>query len=167
MPLLNGTNGKDRYRALLGHSGPPAVADSAKNQSKRLSHARILLADDNNAILDHVSDLLQGNYEIVGKVFDGNSVMAEVERLRPDLTVLDISMGDRSGIEIAARLREKGYAGEIIFLTVHEDPEFVSAAIDAGGKGYVIKSRLNPDLGLAVQIVLAHGIFISPCLQAE
>jgi len=145
----------------------PTVLDSVENRGHPLTCARILVADDNTAILDHVSDLLQADYEIIGKVADGNSVCAEVRELRPDLIVLDISMGERSGIEIARQLREQGFAGEIVFLTVHEDPDFISAAIGAGGRGYVIKSRMNLDLGLAVEAALADRIFVSPPLQQE
>jgi DNA-binding NarL/FixJ family response regulator len=77
------------------------------------------------------------------------------------------SPSESSGIEIAQRLREQGYTGEIVFLTVHEDPDFVAAAIGAGGRGYVIKSRMSIDLGLAVQAALSHRIFISaPLMQA-
>jgi DNA-binding NarL/FixJ family response regulator len=123
--------------------------------------ARILLADDNAEILDHVSEMLQADHEIVAQVADGNLVCAEVKNLRPDLIVLDISMGEHSGIEIAQRLREQGYAGEIVFLTVHEDPDFVAAAIGAGGRGYVIKSRMHSDLSLAVRAALSHRIFVS------
>jgi len=130
-----------------------------------LSHARILLADDNTAILDHVSDMLGADYEIVGKVADGSSVCAAVEKFMPDLIVLDISMGERSGIEICRQLREQGYSGQIVFLTVHEDNDFVSAAIGAGGRGYVIKSRMSIDLETALKTVLADRIFISPPLQ--
>jgi DNA-binding NarL/FixJ family response regulator len=111
--------------------------------------------------------MLRADYEIIGRVADGNSVCVEVGKLRPDLIVLDISLGERSGIEIARQLREQGYPGEIVFLTVHEDPEFVSAAISAGGQGYVVKSRMNRDLGLAVKAALSHQIFISPTLQCE
>jgi DNA-binding NarL/FixJ family response regulator len=143
------------------------MLDLVENRGKQLSSVRILVADDNPAILDHASDMLQVDYEIIGKVADGNSVCTEVGKLRPDLVVLDISMGDRSGIEIARQLREQGYLGEIVFLTVHEDPEFVSAAIGAGGQGYVIKSRMNGDLGLAVKAALSHQIFVSSPLQCE
>ena len=126
-----------------------------------MSHFRILLADDHTAILNHVSAILEPDYEVIGRVADGNSVCSKVKELRPDLIVLDISMGECSGIEIAQQLREQGYAGEIVFLTVHEDPEFVRAAIGAGGRGYVIKSRMNVDLGLAVKAALSHQVFIS------
>jgi DNA-binding NarL/FixJ family response regulator len=99
----------------------------------------------------------QTDYQIVGAVTDENSVCMEVEKLGPDLIVLDISMGARNGIEIAQHLHEQGYAGEIIFLTVHEDPDFVGA----GDRGYVIKSRMNVDLALAIKSVLSHRIFVS------
>lgn len=135
--------------------------DSAESRGKPMPDARILLADDNTAILEHVSDILGANYEIIGKVADGHLVCAEAENSRPDLIVLDISMGECSGIEIARQLQEQGYAGEIVFLTVHEDPEFVRAAIGAGGRGYVIKSRMNVDLGLAVKAVLSKRVFVS------
>ena len=132
-----------------------------------MSRVRILLADDNPAIMDYVSGMLQADYQIIGTVADGNSVCAEVAKLGPDLIVLDISMGERSGIEIARQLREQDYVGEIVFLTVHEDPDFVSAAIGAGGRGYVVKSRTKIDLGLAVNSVLSHQVLISPPLQDQ
>jgi CheY-like chemotaxis protein len=112
------------------------MQDSVENRGNQLSRARILVADDNTAILAHVSEMLQADYELIG-------------------------------IEIARQLHEQGYAGVIVFLTVHEDPDFVTAAIGAGGQGYVIKSRMNADLGLAVKAALSHRIFISPPLQEE
>lgn len=126
---------------------------------------RILLADDNSEILDHVSDMLQPDYEIIGRVTDGNVVCTQVGVLEPDLVVLDISMGETNGIEIAVRLREQYYKGDIIFLTVHEDPDFVTAAISAGGLGYVIKSKMGSDLRLAVEAVQSHQIFVSTPLD--
>lgn len=135
--------------------------DPVEKQADRLSRARILLADDHAGILDHVSDMLKDEYEIIGTMADGTSVCSEVKKLKPDLIVLDISMGECSGIEIARRLQEQGYGGEIVFLTVHEDPDFISAAIGAGGRGYVMKSRVNLDLRPAVKAALLHRVFVS------
>ena len=106
--------------------------------------------------------MLEDNYQVIGTVVDGGSVCSEASRLQPDLMVLDISMGQHSGIEIARQLRREGYAGQIVFLSVHEDPDFIGAAIGAGGRGYVFKSRMNTDLGLALRSVLSSQIFISP-----
>jgi DNA-binding NarL/FixJ family response regulator len=111
---------------LLTCSQPRTTLDAVTDRSKP-SPARILVVYDNPAILDHVTDMLQPDYQVIGSVADGDSVCAEVERLSPDLIVLDISLGERSGIAIARQLREQGYSGAIVFLTVHEDSDFVSA----------------------------------------
>jgi PleD family two-component response regulator len=157
--------GQEHHNPVPKHSPVTAIRNSVMERGTQLTHVRVLVVDDNAAILDRVSAMLQTEYQVIGKVDDGNCVCAEVKKLRPDLIVLDISMGEHSGIEIAQQLREQGYMGEIVFLTVHEDPDFVSAAIGAGGRGYVIKSRMNVDLGLAVKAVLSHQIFVSSPLH--
>ena len=112
-------------------------------------------------------DLLQVDYQIIGTLTDGNCVCAEVAKLEPDVIVLDISLGERSGIEIAKLLCQQGYTGRIVFLSVHEDPDFVGAAINAGGRGYVFKSRMNTDLGAALTAVLSSRTFISPPIHEQ
>lgn len=143
------------------------VMDSFASRGYKGPGVRILLVDDSKEILDHLSNMLQPEYDVVGKIADGNLACSGVASLNPDIVILDISMGERSGIEIAQRLREQGYAKEIIFLTVHEDPDFVTAAIGAGGRAYVIKPRMTEDLGLAVKAVLSHRVFISAPLKWE
>jgi DNA-binding NarL/FixJ family response regulator len=128
---------------------------------------RILLADDNSAILSHVAESLGIDYEIIALISDGEAVIAEAERLRPDLIVLDISMGEVNGIDIARRLQGRGYSGKIVFLTVHEDLDFASAAIGAGGSAYVVKSRLGSDLRRAVEAALSDRLFISSPLCCQ
>ena len=139
--------------------------DPVENRGDQLPRARILLADDHTAILNHVSDMLKDEYDVIGTVADGTSVCSEVKKLKPDLVILDISMGSCSGIEIARQLQEQGYMGEIIFLTVHEDPDLVEAAIGAGGRGYVIKSSMSLDLKPAVEAALLHQVFVSTIKQ--
>lgn len=122
---------------------------------------RVVLADDNTAILDHVKAMLLPEFEVVGAFPEGESIMKEYDRLQPDVVILDISMGRMSGIEVARRLRDTGREAKIVFLTVHEDQEFVSAAIGAGGSAYVVKSRMGTDLVEAVRAALAGRLFIS------
>jgi len=141
--------------------------DSLGSKPDKRPGIRILLIDDSTEILDHISNMLQPEYDVIGKVADGNLVCSKVASLNPDIIILDISMGNHSGIEIAQRLRAQGYAKEIIFLTVHEDPDFVTAAIGAGGRAYVTKPRMTEDLGLAVKSVLSHRVFISAPLKWE
>lgn len=128
--------------------------------------ADVLLADDNPAMLDHVSSLLRtdNHYNVVGALNNGADVLREYERLRPDVIVLDISMDLLSGIDVAHHLRDEGCHAKIVFLTVHEDFDFLNAAMGAGGSAYVVKSRLSTDLIPAINAALSNKLFVSPNL---
>lgn len=127
--------------------------------------ASVLLADDNPEILQHATHVLEAEFDVVGAVLDGDSLLREFQRTRPDVVVLAISLGELSGLDVADRLLQTGHQARIIFLTVHEEAEFIRAAFAAGAAGYVLKSRLHSDLLDALHAVLAGRIFISPCLQ--
>lgn len=131
-----------------------------------VQNTTILLGDDNSAVLDHLGKMLEKDksYKIVGAILDGTVMVREYLRLRPDIVILDISMGDVSGIDVARDLRDSGCVAKIIFLTVHEDPDFVNAGMGVGGSAYVVKSRLSQDLLSAIKAVVAHKIFVSPTL---
>jgi CheY-like chemotaxis protein len=108
---------------------------------------RILLVDDNHALLAVLSN--------------GAVVVEQAAALLPDLIILDISLGDVSGLEVARQLRKAGCPAKIIFLTLHEDMDFVGAAFGLGASGYVFKSRLTADLENAIAAVLSGGQFSS------
>jgi len=128
--------------------------------------ATVLLADDNSAILVHVRAMLEHepDFQVLATIEDGPAVLPQCAALHPDVLVLDISMGDVSGIDLAARLRDSGCISKIVFLTVHDDPDFVNAAMGAGGSAYVVKSRLNKDLIHAMHAALSDKLFVSPTL---
>lgn len=126
-----------------------------------MHRSRVLLADDNPAILQHATRLLGDEFEIVGAVLDGESVLRHYQHVQPDVIVLDISMGEMSGLDVARQLAELGCAAKIVFLTVHEEQEFVCAAFAAGGAAYVVKSHLNSDLPHALRAALDGKVFIS------
>lgn len=98
---------------------------------------------------------------IVGTATDGPSALTAAIALRPDVIVLDISMPGMSGLDVAAALRAQRSTAAIVFLTVHDDAQFVAAAMQAGGTGYVLKPRLVADLLHAVQEARAGRSFIS------
>ena len=141
---------------------------STTRRQGRAASTRVLLADDNNEIVDYVSEiLLNAEYDVIGAVTNGQDVVTETERDPPDVLILDISMGQVSGIELARLLQERGFFGKIVFLTVHEDQDFLRAAIAAGGSAYVVKSGLDSDLLPAIQSVLRGRLFVSPSMQDE
>jgi DNA-binding NarL/FixJ family response regulator len=121
----------------------------------------LLLADDNQALLTTLVEMLQVKYRITAALPNGTSVLKQISALRPDIAILDISLGDLTGFDVALRLRDSGCPAKIIFLTVHEDIEFVSAAFEIGACGYVFKSRVTEDLIKAIDIVFSGGRFAS------
>jgi DNA-binding NarL/FixJ family response regulator len=83
--------------------------------------------------------------------------------LKPDLCVLDISMPEMSGIEVAHRIKQSDSQIRIVFLTLHDDFDFMTAALETGAEGYVTKARMGGDLLLAVKEVLAGRRFCRSC----
>ena len=123
---------------------------------------RVLLADDLPEMLETVTQLLRDDFEIVGYAQDGEEAIKAATTLNPDLLVLDIEMPFRNGIQVASHLRDLGCRAKVIFLSVHDDPDYVEAAWSIGALGYVLKSRIAADLLPAVQEALQGRRFISP-----
>ena len=122
---------------------------------------RVLLVDDNEAMLARLSAMLKRDCTIVGAVTDGAAALAAVATLSPDVIVLDISMHGISGLDVARTLRRAGSTIPIVFLTVHDDAEIVEAAREAGGIGYVVKPRVASDLMVAVREARVGRPFVS------
>jgi DNA-binding NarL/FixJ family response regulator len=122
---------------------------------------RILLADDQREILETVARLLEDEFDVIAAVANGKLAIEAAVRLAPDLIVLDISMPVLNGIEAASQLKDSGSRAKVVFLTVHEDPVLVEAALSVGANGYVLKQRLATDLIPAIRKVLDDLIFVS------
>jgi len=118
----------------------------------------VLLADDNPNVLEAVSRMLSPEFEIVGAVTDGVSLVAEARRLSPDVMVVDIGMPGLNGIEAVRELKKCSVTGSIVFLTVFQDPSFLEEARAVGAMGYVLKSSADRDLIPAIHEAL-HGRF--------
>ena len=127
-----------------------------------LSKPRVLLVDDNHAILDYLVKLLGREYTIVGAIQDGPRALDAVAILKPDVLVMDISMPGISGLEIARRLQETPPAPPVVFVTVHEDQEFMEAAHAVGAAAYVVKSTMETELKPALDMALKGQRFTVP-----
>ena len=143
------------------------IAASSIPDAGSTERPRVLLADDHPAMLALTADALADQCLVVGSVGDGRELLAEAERLHPDVIVLDITMPRLDGIEAARQLRRSHRPARLVFLTVHEDADFARAALDAGGLGYVVKARLATDLLPAIRAALADRRFISPTLRFD
>jgi DNA-binding NarL/FixJ family response regulator len=135
-------------------SGPPS------------GRPRVLVADDHEAMLDHLVRLLSRDFDVVATVRDGAAAVREAPRLNPDILVLDIAMPKLSGIEAAGRLKANGSTAKVVFVTMHQDREFVAGAAALGSVGFVAKNRLVSDLIPAIHSVLAGQPFVSPSVPA-
>ena len=109
--------------------------------------------------------MLTPEFEIVGRVSDGLSLLSEARRLNPDVMVVDLFMPGASGIEAARELKKRHISGSIIFLTVYDDASFVEAAQSIGAMGYVLKSSADRDLIPAIHEALQGRFFHSPSLK--
>jgi DNA-binding NarL/FixJ family response regulator len=144
------------------------IASSSIPGAGSAERPRVLLADDHAAMLALTAAVLANECLVVGRVGDGYELLAEAERLHPDVIVLDITMPRLDGIEAARHLRRSHHRPvRLVFLTVHEDADYARAALDAGGLGYVVKTRLASDLLPAIRAALADRRFISPTISLE
>jgi DNA-binding NarL/FixJ family response regulator len=124
--------------------------------------ARVLLADDNPAMLEQIACTLASDFEVVGTVHNGQEALDAAAKLYPDVIVLDISMPVLDGIKAATRLRENHSSAKIVFLTANRDAQICEAASETGALGYVTKPRLIHDLIRATRLALAGHRFVSP-----
>src|ERR1035438_3894184 len=115
---------------------------------------RVVLADDHAEILAQTASVLAGEFEIVGSVADGRNLVTTVGQLDPDVVVLDITMPKLDGIEAARQLKRAGCRAKLVFLSVHEDTDYVRSALAAGGAAYVVKARMATDLVVAIHEAL-------------
>ena len=125
----------------------------------------MLLADDNAVVLDRVGVLLRPSFEVVGAVTNGQELFNAGMSLAPDVIVSDITMPVLGGIEAAQQLREAGSRARFVFLTIHNEREFVHACAAQGALGYVVKSHMKTDLIPAINAALLDRTFISPLIS--
>ena len=128
--------------------------------SGEYSTPRVLLADDHQDMLTLASSTLKQTCNVVAAVTDGAQAVEQALRLNPDVVVLDITMPVLDGYQAARELRRRGSQAKVVFLSLHEGDEFVSAAFESGGQAFVSKHRMWVDLPGAVRHVCSGRIFL-------
>jgi DNA-binding NarL/FixJ family response regulator len=122
---------------------------------------RILLVDDHPIVRQGLKTLLEGRsgWEVIGEASDGAEAVEKAKELNPDVMVLDVTMPRMNGLEACRVLRRQAPQLEILFVTQHDSPQMMREAMDAGARGYVVKSNAARDLLAAVEAVSQHRIF--------
>lgn len=128
---------------------------------------RVLVAEDQAMVLGALSALLdlEPDVEVIARARDGAEALQLAERLKPDVVLTDIEMPRMTGLELAARLVERGM--RVIILTTFARPGYLRRALDAGVRGYLLKDAPAEELARAVRTVHGGGRAISPELAAE
>jgi len=113
-----------------------------------MTRTRILIADDFPLFRKGVREFLetQPGYEVVGEAATGREALVKAEHLKPHVVILDISMPELNGLEATREILQAVPETEVLVLTLHESEDFVHKVLEAGARGYVLKSDAEPTL---------------------
>ena len=132
-----------------------------------MRHVRVVLADDHPMVLEGLKRLLQGNWDIVGTVEDGRRLVAMVQRLKPDIAVIDISMPGLNGLDAGRQIKQLVPTCQLVFLTMHADPTYAAEAFEAGGSAFLIKRSAASELETALNEVIQGRRYLTPLIAIE
>jgi DNA-binding NarL/FixJ family response regulator len=124
---------------------------------------RVLLADDHSLIRQALRALLEKQgFHVVAEASDGQEALRSVEKTQPDVAILDISMPILNGVDAARELVKSSAKTRVILLTQHNEDQYVTEALRAGVRGYVLKSQAAEGLVHAIQEVCRGSVYLSP-----
>jgi DNA-binding NarL/FixJ family response regulator len=127
-----------------------------------MAKTRILLADDHEIVRQGLRSLLENDgFEICGEFSNGREAVDGVKKLKPDVAILDISMPELNGVDATQQIARQFPDSRVIVMTMHDSEELARRVLEAGARGYVLKSDAARDLSLAVNAVLKGQPFFS------
>lgn len=124
---------------------------------------RVVIADDHTVVRQGIRIVLEEvpGLEVVGEAGDGAGALRLIAKFKPDVAVLDVTMPEKTGLEVAKELRESDSDIGILILSMHDDPEYVLQAVRAGADGYVLKDVAPSELRDAIQAVASGKEFFA------
>jgi len=125
---------------------------------------RILIADDHDLIRRGIRTLLQNRagWEICGEAHTGREAVSMTQEMKPDIVILDVTMPDLNGMEACRRIRKLSPTTEVLILSVHYSDQLIREIVEAGARGYIVKSDSDRDLIIAVETLANHKPFFTP-----
>jgi len=128
---------------------------------------RVVLADDHALVRQGIKSVLEREgLQVVAEASDGQEAIRQAKALAPDVVVMDIGMPTLNGMDAARELGRCCPKTKSILLTQHDEDQYVSEALSAGVRGYVLKSQVASDLIQAIQQVLRGQVYLSPGISA-
>ncbi|MBI4310543.1 MAG: response regulator transcription factor [Chloroflexi bacterium] len=136
---------------------------------ERAKGIRVFLADDHTVVRRGIARIVQGeaDMEVVGEAGDGREAVKAVQRLRPDVVLMDVGMPDLSGIDATRLIVDAVPDSRVLILTVYDQEDILFRAIQAGAAGYVLKGATVDELLGAIRTVYAGEVFLYPRMTAR
>jgi DNA-binding NarL/FixJ family response regulator len=113
-----------------------------------------------------IRKILEPEFDVVAVAVDGNALVSEAIRLKPDAVLVDISMPLVNGLEAARRIKRELPETKILFLTMHPDLSYIRDAMNLGASGYILKRSAGSELVTALRTVLRGKTYVAPELLA-
>ncbi len=130
---------------------------------------KIIIAEDHTILREGLRALLSSDAEldVVGEAEDGQEAIRVVEKFKPALVLMDLSMPRMNGMDAIKEIKKRSPETKILVLTVHKTDEYIMATLQAGADGYVLKDSTNVELRLAIRNVLNGKFYISPGVSGK
>lgn len=130
---------------------------------------KVLLAEDHTIVRKGLYALLKKEYDIqvIGEAGDGREAVEMVEKLRPDVVLMDISMPSLNGIEATRRIKKRFPNTKVLILTMHDSEEYIFQLLRIGASGYVVKMDAPEELVSAIHAVQRGHSFLSPAISKK
>jgi DNA-binding NarL/FixJ family response regulator len=141
----------------------PRPPQNFSGDNRTTKSFRILVADDHDVVRCGIRTLLEGHpgWTVCGEARDGREAVAKVEELRPDLVVLDVAMPMLNGMDAARQILKARPGTPILILTVYESDELIRQVLEAGARGFILKSDASQNLLLAVEALQRRATFFT------
>src|SRR5919199_2241657 len=125
---------------------------------------RVILADDHTVVRAGLRAVLgtAKDVSVVSEASNGREVVALAERFKPDVVVMDLSMGDTDGLAATKEIVAKGPTPRVLVLTMHAEEEYLVQVLEAGASGYLVKSAADRELVDAVRAVARGDVYVQP-----
>ncbi len=127
---------------------------------------KVMLTDDHALMREGIKHLLEfdGSIKVIEEASDGIECLQKLEKIHPDILLLDINMPEMNGIEVLEELKRREDPLKVLILTVHSEVEYLVKAVDIGANGYILKDSGSSELKQAINVIMSGESYIQPSL---